>query len=185
MFRPHVVTRRYVMHRIIGSFVALAVFTAGNLSTQQPGLGAGARVRIHMAGAAMPLTGTVAYLDPGSVAILRAPADTAFIPFTAISRVEVSAGRRSNIGRGAKWGALVGAGAGALLGLAAMSEDDGYFEFGAEAVPIGMLGGGVFGGAVGGLFGALTTSERWAPGAAAVALTAGGDRVGVSARLTF
>jgi hypothetical protein len=172
------------MHRIIGSTVALAVLTAGTLAAQQA-LEAGTRVRIHTAGATTPLTGTVAYRDTGSVAVLRAPADTAFVPLTSITSVEVSAGRRSNIGRGAKWGALVGAGAGALLGLAAMSEDDGYFEFGAEAVPIGMLGVGVLGGAVGGLFGALTTSERWAQGAAAIALTAGGDRVGVSGRLTF
>jgi hypothetical protein len=172
------------MQRIIGSTVALAVLTIGTLAAQQPALEAGTRVRIHTAGATTPLTGTVAYRDPGRVAVLRAPADTAFVPFTAITRVEVSTGRRSNFGAGAKWGALVGAGAGALLGLAAMSED-GFFEIGAEAVPIGALAGGFLGGAVGGLLGALTTSERWAPGAAAVALTAGGDRVGVSGRLTF
>lgn len=83
------------------------------------------------------------------------------------------------------WGGLAGARTGALFGLALRAEEGGSIDFGPEAIPIGMLGGGVLGGAVGGLIGALTTSDRWTPGADAIAVTAGGDRVGLSARLTF
>src|SRR5688572_20853891 len=172
------------MQRIIGSTVALAVLTAGMLGAQQPALEAGTRVRIHT-GATTPLTGTVAYRDPASVAVLRAPADTAFVPLASITRVEVSAGRRSNAGRGAKWGGLVGAGFGTLLGMAAMAEDDGYFELGAEAIPAGMIGGGLLGATIGVVIGALTSREQWEARSEAIAVSAAGDGVAVSARFTF
>ena len=173
------------MQKIIGSFLALALLTAGTLPAQQLGLTEGTRVRIHTAGAAIPVTGTIAYRAPDGVAVLRAPSDTAYVPLAAITRVDVSTGRRSNAGRGAKVGGLIGVGLGALLGMAAMAEDDGYFDYGAEAIPTGMLGGGLLGVTAGVIIGALSSREQWTPGLEAIAVSPAADGVAVSARLSF
>jgi hypothetical protein len=173
------------MQASLASLLVLVLCAAGRVSAQLPEFQTGARVRVHTTGAAEPLTGTIAYQTPSELAVLRAPDDTAVVSLAAISRVDVSGGRRSNALRGAKLGALIGAGVGAALGMAAMAENDGFIDYGAEAIPAGMLGGGILGGAVGLLFGAATGSERWVPAIGAVAVMPGADGVAVSASFRF
>jgi len=173
------------MQASLASIFVLILWAAGRVSAQLPEFRTGAWVRIHTTGAAELLTGTIAYQTPSELGVLQAPDDTAVVSRAAISRVDVSGGRRSNALRGARLGALVGAGAGAALGMAVMAEDDGFFDFGAEAIPAGMLGGGVLGGAVGLLFGAVISSERWIPATGSVAVTPGAGGVAVSASFRF
>ena len=173
------------MQASLASLLVLVLCAAGRVSAQLPEFQAGARVRIHTTGAVEPLTGTFAYQTSSELGVVRAPDDTAVVSLAAISRVDVSGGRRSNALRGAKLGALIGAGVGAALGMVAMAEDDGFIDYGAEAIPAGMLGGGVLGGAVGLLFGAVTSSERWIPATGSIAVTPGAGGVAVSASFQF
>ncbi len=173
------------MARILVSLAAVATFCAGPLGAQESGLTAGTRVRIHASGAAVPLTGTVAWRDATHLAVRRASGDTAIVAVAALTRVDVSRGRRSNVLRGARAGALVGAGAGLILGLAALGDEDSFFDYGPEIVPLSALGGGFLGGSVGLLIGALSTSEQWAPADAGLIIGARGGGVGMGATLAF
>jgi len=121
----------------------------------------GARVRLEVTGEARPITGTLAGQDGGNLLLIGTAGDTARIASTAIPSLEVSRGRRSNALRGAAVGALVGGISGAVLGVAAMSDDGGFLDFGAEMIPIGMAGGALIGGTAGLLIGALSHSEQW------------------------
>ncbi len=173
------------MQTCFGYLLALALCAAGPASAQLPELRTGARVRIHTAGAAEPLTGTIAYQTASDLAVLRAPDDTAMVSLAAISRVDVSGGRRSNALRGAKLGALLGAGVGAALGMAAMAEEDGYFDYGAEVIPVSMVGGGILGGTLGLLIGAASGSEQWVPAMGTVAVAPSPRGVSLSASFPF
>lgn len=174
------------MRGIIENFFLLTVLTTGTLAAQQPALAAGARVRVHPVGDAATLIGTVAYLTPLQLAVLRSPDDTAIVPVARIARVDVSAGRRSNALRGAKLGSISGATLGALLGLAALAvEEDSYFDYGAEVVPLSMIGGGLLGGTVGLLIGAASSSEQWVQAADVVAVRPTGRGMTLSATFTF
>jgi hypothetical protein len=84
------------------------------------------------------------------------------VPLQSLRTLEVSQGKKSNVGKGAWVGALVGAGFGLALGVAVMAEDDSYAGYGAGAIPLGMLGGAFWGTAIGVVIGALTPGERWA-----------------------
>ncbi len=174
------------MARVLASLAAVVALSAGSLTAQVADFPAGTRVRVHSPGVERALTGTVAWRDETHLAVLRTSGDTAIVTMSALTRVDVSRGRRSNVMRGARTGALVGAGTGLLLGLAAMAvEDDSYFDYGAEVIPIGTLGGAFLGGSVGLLIGALTTSERWTPGNSALTVQPGIGRVAVHATVTF
>ena len=174
------------MRGFIEPFILLTVLTTGTLGAQQPVLVAGARVRIHPVGDAATLIGTVAYQTPSQLAVLRSPDDTAIVSVATISRVDVSAGRRSNALRGAKLGAISGATVGALLGMAALAvQEDAYLDYGAEVLPLSMIGGGLLGGTVGLLIGAVSSSERWVPVAGVLAVRPASGGMALSATFTF
>ena len=173
------------MTRSLGSLAAVLVFAVGSLAAQQPDLVAGTRVRVHASGATLPLTGTIAWQDRTNLAVVRSPGDTAIVPLTALTRMDVSRGRQSNVLRGARAGALIGAGAGVLLGLVAMADDDSYFDYGAEVVPFGALGGGFIGGTIGLLIGSVTTSERWTPAGTTITVRPGSSGMAIGATMTF
>ena len=156
------------MRRTVQVFAVLAAVSAGALAAQetpetaQEALPAvGTRVRLHTPGMTEPLTGTFASISGSHMAVIRAPGDTAQVPLGSISKFGVSRGSRSNALPGAKVGAIIGGSIGAMFGILLMAEDDGFFEFGAEAIPAGMAGGAIMGGTIGLLFGALSRSERW------------------------
>ncbi len=85
------------------------------------------------------------------------------IPIASVDRLERSRGRRSNAGRGALIGGLIGAGAGLVLGLAASAEEGGWYEVGAEDVAVATVFLGAIAGSVGALIGAASKGERWEP----------------------
>lgn len=89
------------------------------------------------------------------------------MPVAEQMRLYLSAGRRSSAGRGALIGGLIGAGSGALLGLAAgLTEECSGFCFSTgEMVALFGLGGGVAGALVGLVAGALSSHEAWEPAA--------------------
>lgn len=173
------------MARVLASLAAIATLSAGPLGAQESDFPAGTRVRVHASGATVPLTGTVAWRDATHLAVRRASGDTAIVAMSALTGVDVSRGRRSNVLRGARTGALIGAGAGLVLGLLALGEEDSYFDYGAEIVPLSALGGGIMGGSVGLLIGALTTSERWSPTSPTLTVRPGFGTVAVGATLAF
>lgn len=84
------------------------------------------------------------------------------VPLHSLVGLEVSQGKKSNVGKGALIGALVGAGFGLALGMAVAASDDEWFDYGPEIVPVAMLGGAFWGTAFGLVIGALTPSEKWA-----------------------
>lgn len=174
------------MTRSLGSLAAVLLFAVGSLAAQQPDLAAGTRVRVHASGATLPLTGTIAWQDTTNLAVIRSPGDTAIVPLAGLARVDVSRGRQSNVLRGARAGALVGAGAGILLGLAAMAgDDDGFYQVGPEAVPLGALGGGFLGGTIGLLIGSVTSSEQWTPAGTTITVRPRSNGMAIGAAMTF
>jgi hypothetical protein len=172
------------MQTFSGSLLALVLLAAGTVSAQLPELQSGTRVRIRTTGTRSPLIGTVAYQTPSELGVLRAAGDTATVSLAAISRVDMSGGRRSNAMPGAKMGAVTGATLGAMFGVVLLAADS-WLDYGAEVIPISMLGGGILGGGVGLLVGAVTSSERWLPANGLVAVTPAAGGAAVSASFRF
>ncbi len=96
-------------------------------------------------------------------------AATELVPVSSVYSLDVFRGSRSNAWKGAKIGAGVGAALGLVVGVLAMSEEtecsETWFcvtvDVGPEAIPLGMIGFGLFGGLLGTGIGALSRSERW------------------------
>jgi hypothetical protein len=85
------------------------------------------------------------------------------VPITAVSRLDVSTGRRRHTLQGAGIGALVGAGSGMLIGFASGDDEPGFLAF--TAGEKAALGGAVLGGAgllLGAIVGTLNVTDRWA-----------------------
>lgn len=179
------------MPRITSIHVSALVLCAAPLAAQgmhgEAAPAPGIRVRITSSGAEEPLTGSLASQDVRTIALLRAPGDTVHIPWDGLERVEVSLGRRSSAGKGLRRGAIIGTTIGAMLGILLMAGDDGYFDYGAEAIPLGAAGGAMYGSLIGLVVGALSRSEQWAEVRARPAIVAGSAGGGVAAgiRLDF
>lgn len=80
-----------------------------------------------VAGLVVALTGQFCYTrwDTSSVVV---------VPLESVARLERSIGRRSNAGRGAMLGALIGGGFGLFLGIAASTDNSGWWEVGPEEI---------------------------------------------------
>jgi hypothetical protein len=83
------------------------------------------------------------------------------IPFTSISQLEVSRGRKSHTLLGLAVGSLVGLGAGALAGGSVDCYALGFRDDGVTCVLIGAGAGLVAGSILGAVTGALIRTERW------------------------
>lgn len=148
--------------------LALAILLAGpelvGAQSTDTTFSRGTRVRIRAPGSAT-LIGTVARHDSSGLVLIRDAGDTVVVPRETAGNIEISRGRRSNMGRGAARGAIIGGIVGALAGVLAQAEScDGgcSFEYGPEAtIPLLALGGATLGGTIGFLIGSLSTSERW------------------------
>jgi hypothetical protein len=82
------------------------------------------------------------------------------LPLASVTKLEVYRGRRSRAGKGAVTGLLVGTGAGVLLGVLDLAQEEG----GAEYVLLGWAGlGGGAGALLGALVGAVIRADRWEP----------------------
>ncbi|MDP9200997.1 MAG: hypothetical protein M3P26_03555 [Gemmatimonadota bacterium] len=136
---------------------------------------AGSRVRI-----ASPVFGskkqvaTVVSITPDTL-VLRQGASTTYrsIATSDITALEISSGRYSRKAKGALWGSLIGAGAGAALGYFSYKDPKPCPEFSCFSLDFGPGSKGdaaLFGGALGGLVGALVgtfigrhPTDAWVP----------------------
>ncbi len=110
---------------------------------------------------------TVSYWEP----VFR-KWEVAALPVSSISSLEVDRGSKSNAGKGALLGALIGGGFGLASGIAAASYDcnadpwdwDGCWYWGeAGIIPISTITFGLVGAGVGALIGTLSRADRWEP----------------------
>jgi hypothetical protein len=125
----------------------------------------GSRVRVTTsAGAQRRWVGTLVQVDTDSIRLTSArDRKIVSLPTASVVRVERSVDRRTNAGGGALIGALVGGGAGLVLGILASSEEDSWYEVGAGDVLAATAFLAAIGGGVGALIGAVSHKERWEP----------------------
>ncbi len=96
--------------------------------------------------------------------VVQSNGDTLTVPVTLLTRLDVSRGRKTNTGKGAEIGFLLGGVVGAVIGYASYEECEGvcFGDFGSGfAAFVGGLVGGLGGGAVGALIGSSTKTDRW------------------------
>lgn len=131
---------------------------------EKPALPTGTSVRVTI-DARRPMVGTVVYVTADSLAFrLEKTALLVETPLDSVTRLEVRAGTRRDVGRHALRGALIGGGIGAVLGVIAMaSPDDGVFDLGAGYIAVGAGGGAVIGGGIGTLIGIASPHAVWQP----------------------
>lgn len=120
-------------------------------------------------------TGTLISVDGDSVRLVSAEDRLVVaLPIAKVLRMEQSRRKRSNAGRGAVIGALVGGGTGLILGLIASSEEDSFYEIGpGEVVGVTALLAAVGAGG-GALIGSMSHRDQWEP----LPLPARADRAG-------
>jgi len=85
---------------------------------------------------------------------------------SSLTGIEIQAGTRSNAGRGAVKGLIIGGGIGFVLGVASAAETDDsewFYIPPGQLILGGTLGGAMMGGAIGALIGAVSHSPRWVP----------------------
>ena len=176
---------------LVLSLVSLAVAQGGQAQQDTTGLVPGRRIRVHQQDN-HTLVGNFASMDSASLALVTTAGDTVAVPRGDIAGLDLSQGSKSNAGKGAITGLLIGGGLGVVLGLAAASgaEDTFFFDYGAGTYAVGA---GLFFGAVGAGIGALIGSgkrtDKWAPTAwpTLSVLPAGpdGHRVALGVQLRF
>jgi hypothetical protein len=107
-------------------------------------------VRVTSAGAAEPAVGTVLAIDAETLVLRRAGHDAASrIPVDSILKLEVSARRKSQAGRGAVIGTAAGLMPGLLLTFGDYSSDVHGDSNAAAVTVIGAAGGALVGGVIG------------------------------------
>lgn len=148
--------------------------------------GLGHRVRVTTDSGAW--IGMLAQLDSTSLT-LHGPglsdSSAVTLPRSRIRRLEISAGRRSNAGRGTAIGFGVGVAAGMVIGIGC-ANSDGFLQCtDGEVAKITLLSG-LWGAGVGGLLGLASSSERWELlGADAVHVSLAPHGLGLAVSVTF
>lgn len=182
------------MFRTLAAALVTLTVGVGAVSAQSPRfpVAPGMTVRASVAGG-KPVVGEVVSVEPGSLAVARAAGDTVVLAADALSGLEVAMGTKSNAGKGAVTGLLIGGVAGILLGAVAAGSDDGddfYQPSGGEYVLGGLVGGMFWGAGIGALVGSASRSPRWTPAVLPVVKVnpgngADGAGVAVGVRLKF
>jgi hypothetical protein len=132
------------------------------VAAQRVSLRSGARVRVTPADQNAPyLMGMVIGQTADSISILIGPGDTVRVSLASLELLEVSRGRRAHRAEGAGWGLVIGAAAGAGIGVATTEG-----EWRGLGALVGAGGGALAGLLVGIVVGDAVRSERWeaAPG---------------------
>ena len=149
--------------------VVLAAFLfvlSGHLAAQDSAAiltGPGRLIRVRLDGQE-PYVGTLLRLDNDTLVMVRDGLDTVRVRTRSISRFEVYAGEYHNVGGSAARGAMIGGGVGlALAGLAAASQDEGDWTYvpPGQLIASGVLGGAVWGAAIGTVVGLIHRSPKW------------------------
>ena len=145
---------------------ALIVVPTGRGVSQEPlsPVEVGQRVRVMTAGTTGWLTGTVVRLQDDTLVLSRPTGEaSAAIPVSTLTRLQISEGRRSQVGKGAVIGGFSLAAVGAVVGFAVCS-GSGDQNLNDKALTCGLLlgaGSGAGGAILGALVGAGVHSERW------------------------
>jgi hypothetical protein len=169
---------RSVLIAIVG-VPSAALLAAVPLAGQAGAVGPGSRVRItapalelsKAVGSLLAIRGDTLLLEHRTSTLQpghgrRAwSTDTTAVPMTTVTRLEVSAGRRSNIDRGVRKGLLIGGAVGLALGVAMAADDEGndFVCDGAGCVASGVAGGAVWGLLIGLGIGAFSSRDEWRP----------------------
>ena len=111
------------------------------------------------------VTGQVSATAPDRIELQPDGGEPALsIPLATVRKVEISRGRPNRAQRartGAKWGALLGGGLGAVsLGVQHQQVGDGGSSVG-KAAALGAFSGGLFGGLIGAGIGAVRSGDKW------------------------
>lgn len=129
----------------------------------------GTRVRVTTIAPAPRVVGSLVAVDGDSVRIVKSHRDTVALPLASVTRLESSAGRRPNYGKGAVIGGGVGLAVGLGLGAVGNGLAEGLCEtpsgcgnLGQSLAIGGTVGAGV-GAGVGVLLAAVFKGERWQP----------------------
>jgi len=188
--------------------ILLASAPISVLKGQEPHrLGPGENVRIYQRGlpqsqwrrSGPDAAGIILTVTADSLALLTNDGATVVLPIGSIADIEVNRGPRSNWLKGMTAGAVVGSGAGLVIGLATKFETDGCYtgsilEPTAECQDtwisvLGTMGIGAAGGALlGAVIGTFIKTDQWEHSSLdehGVRLIAGGGRFGFSATVTF
>lgn len=142
--------------RALGNGVLLAALlaTVPALAQEPPGPALGQRVRAWTTTARGPTIGTLSAEDDTHLVISGADGALATLPRGEVTRLQVSAGRRSRARTGALIGAAVGLGAALMFTVAEC-------ELGCDNTARSLLILTAGGGALGGLVAAPIRTERW------------------------
>ncbi len=192
---PHPTVRRSVRVSL-GTLAAVCVLGAPEAAQaqQEPALSPGHRIRVVSVDRGQkPYEASVVALRSDTLVLRRGlPGghEVVGLPLASIERLEVTAGTKSNAGKGALTGGIVGGALGLVIGLAAWGGSDGgdFLEFGPEAVPVSMAFLGGAGAILGTFIGALSHTDRWAPvplESLRLAPVEGGVALGAAMRVTF
>jgi hypothetical protein len=137
----------------------LALIAGAAMAGASSQLATGSRVRVKVAGEKRPVVGSLLAIDERTLTLGIDERDPRIVPRARIEDLAVSAGRRSR-GRGALYGAAIGAAAGALILLATGEDSDGdMIQLGSG---VSAAAGVIVGAPVGALIGlAVPPGERW------------------------
>ena len=145
----------------LGVVVALTLASAASLLAQQATVGlAGRRVRLVLR-TGEPVIGPLQETSADSYVIAPEGRPEAAARFAAsnVSRVEMSVGRHSAVGRGAGVGAIA---FGALALISVTTDDNKYFGSSEDGYAVtAVIGSAAIGAGLGALVGAFIHSERW------------------------
>ncbi len=122
-------------------------------------LATGQRVRVTAPTISnVPIVGALAHLNADTF-LVETHGDTSRVPRAAVERLDVSMGQKSNAGKGALFGGLLGGGIGALaLGSSSLCAD---LEASGTCALVGAGGGGLAGLLLGALIGSTSKRDRW------------------------
>jgi hypothetical protein len=108
-------------------------------------------------------TGAVSSWSVDSITLLLKDGGTLSLPREHITRLEVSKGTRSQVGKGVVKGVFIGAAVGAVRGAVKYNntDQDAFYSYGPEVIPTMALGGALWGVAIGAVAGALSREPDW------------------------
>ncbi len=151
------------MSHALNALLASLVVSVASMWGAQPAcaqVATGARIRVTTTRHSR--VGTLVSIDGDSLRYTTSrTTEVTALPLASVVRLERSFGKRSAAGRGAMIGGLAGAGFGLFLGIAASTDNSGWWEVGPEEIGAVTAIVGAAGAGIGALIGAASKRDRW------------------------